>query len=106
MKKFRHLSPVIAVLFGLFTISPALGASKKKDWPPPLIKAPTIASVTATSITVMEGKITKTLGITQFTEITLNGQRATAADLRPGMIVSITLGTDPTKANRINASGK
>ncbi|MEN3371238.1 MAG: hypothetical protein V7609_3381 [Verrucomicrobiota bacterium] len=90
----------------MLTVAPAFGASKKKDSPPPLIKAPTITAVTATSITVAEGKIIKTLGITQFTEITLNGQKATAAELKPGMTVSITLGTDPTKASRINASGK
>lgn len=105
MKRFRFLLPVVAVLLAMLTISPAYAASKKKD-PPPLIKTPTIASVTATSVTVTEGKITKTLAITQFTEITVNGQKATAAELKPGMTVSITLGTDPSKASRINATGK
>ena len=97
---------VTAILLGLLPPSPTFAASKKKDSPPPLIKAPTIETATATSITVTEGKITKTLTITQFTEINVNGQRATAADLKPGMIVSITLGTDPSKASRINATGK
>jgi hypothetical protein len=105
MKKSRLLVPVLAVLFGLLTVSPVAGASKKKT-PPPLIKSPTITSVTATSITIAEEKIAKTLTINQFTEINVNGVKATAADLKPGMTVTVTLGTDPTKASRINASGK
>jgi hypothetical protein len=56
--------------------------------------------------TVAEGKNAKTLGITQFAEITVNGVKATAAELKPGMNVTITLRTDPTKASRINATGK
>jgi len=106
MKKLHLLSPVFAVLLGLLAVSPAFAASKKKASPPPLIKSPTISSVTATSITIMEEKIAKTLTITQFTEINVNGQRATSAALKPGMTVTVTLGTDPTKASRINASGK
>ncbi len=43
--------------------------------------------------------------MTQFTEINVNGQRATVADLRPGMVVNVTMDTDPTRASRINASG-
>ena len=46
------------------------------------------------------------LGITQFTEITVNGRKATAAELKPGMTVNVTLGTDPSKASRINATEK
>ena len=105
MKKSRLLFPVLAVLFGLLTVSPVVGASKKKT-PPPLIKSPTISSVTATSITIAEEKIAKTLTITPFTEINVNGQKATVADLKPGMLVTVTLGTDPTKASRVNATGK
>jgi hypothetical protein len=105
MKKSPVILPLV-ILLGLLTVSPAFGASKKKASPPPQSKAPTISSVTANSVTVTEDKGTKTLTITQFTEITVNGQRATAADLKPGMTVSVTLGTDPSKASRINATGK
>jgi hypothetical protein len=105
MKKFRFILPAIALLLALLTADPALAASKKKPSPTPS-QAPTIASVTGNSITVMEAKVSKTLTITQFTEITVNGQRATAAELKPGMIVSVTLGTDPTRASRITATGK
>jgi hypothetical protein len=71
-----------------------------------VVHVPTISSVTANSITVAEEKTTKTLGINQFTEITVNGQKATVAELKPGMTVTVSLGTDPTKAARINATGK
>jgi hypothetical protein len=104
MKKSLVVLPFV-ILFGLLIADPAFGASKKKPSPTPS-QVPTIASVTANSITVTEAKTTKTLAITQFTEITVNGQRATAADLKPGMTVTIALGTDPAKASRINATGK
>jgi len=106
MKKSRFAVPIVAVLLGLLTITATFGAPKKKPSPPPDVKAPTISSVTATSIAIKEEKGTRTLTITQFTEIQVNGQRATAADLKPGMTVSFTLGTDPSKAGRINATGK
>lgn len=106
MKKSRFLLPVAVILLGLLTTSPAFGASKKKTAAPPQHKAPTISSVTATSITVNEEKVTKTLTITQFTEINVNGQKAAVADLKPGMTVNVTLGTDPSKVSRINATGK
>lgn len=69
MKNFRFPLPAIAALLGLLTVSPVFGASKKKPSPPPLIKVPTISAVTANSITVTDAKVTKTLTITQFTEI-------------------------------------
>ena len=62
--------------------------------------------MTANSISVVDDKVTKTLTITQFTEINVKGRRATVADLKPGMTVSITLDTDPSRVSRINATGK
>ena len=100
MRKYYFL-----FLIALLATGPAFGASKKKT-PPPVVPTPVISSVTATSITIAEGKVAKTLTINQFTEITVNGQKATAAELKPGMAVTVTLGTDPTKASRINATGK
>jgi hypothetical protein len=101
--KLRFL--FLAFLIGSLTLAPTFGASRKKPVAP-LIQGPVIASVTATSITISEGKTARTLIITPFTEIIVNGIRATAAELKPGMNVSITLGTDPTRAGRINATGK
>jgi len=51
-------------------------------------------------ITVSDDKVTRTFVITQFTEINVNGQRATVADLRPGMVVNVTMDTDPARASR------
>ena len=103
MKNTRWFLTV--AMCGVLSLSPAFGASKKKK-EPPVVHVPVISSVTATSITVAEEKTTKTLAITQFTEITVNGIKATAAELKPGMAVTVTLGTDATKASRINATGK
>jgi hypothetical protein len=96
---------LIGIICGLLTLDSAFGASKKKSTPAP-IQGPVISSVTANSITVAEAKTAKTLTITSFTEIIVNGQKATAAELKPGMAVSVTLGTDPLKASRIVATGK
>ena len=90
----------------LLPISGFAGSSKKKPIPPPMIQSPTIAAVTADSITVKEAQMTKTLTITQFTEINVNSRKATVAELKPGMIVDVTIGTDATKASRINAMAK
>jgi hypothetical protein len=81
--------------------------SKKKSTPPPApTQPPTIVAVTADSLTVKDAQATKTLAITPFTEINVNGRKGTAADLKPGMTVTVTLGTDPGKASRINATAK
>jgi hypothetical protein len=104
MNKSRFVAYIVIAL--LTTSVAAFGASKKKTTPPAAAKGPTITSVTATSVTVSEEKGSKTLGINQFTEITVNGQRATVGDLKPGMGVSVTLGTDATKASRIAATSK
>lgn len=96
----------ISALLGMVLVSPAFAGSKKKAAPPPEQHPPVISSVTPTSITVVDDKVTKTLTITQFTEINVNGQKATVVNLKPKMIVSITLDTDPSRARRINATGK
>ena len=100
MKKYRFF-----FLIALLAASPAFGGSKKKT-PPQAAQGPVIASVTANSVTITEGKTAKTLSISQFTEITVNGVKATMAELKPGMKVNVSLGTDATKASRINATGK
>ena len=96
---------VVSALITILATNPAFAAGKKKK-EAPVPKAPIIASVTPTAITVTEDKTTKTFTITQFTEINVNGQRATVADVKPGMTVNVTIGMDPSKASRIVASGK
>jgi len=68
-------------------------------------QAPVISSVMGNTITVSEEKMARTFVITQFTEINVNGQRGAFADLKPGMTVSVTIGVDPTRASRVNATG-
>jgi hypothetical protein len=77
---------------------------KKKATPAPAYQKPVIVSVTGNAVTVTDQK-TRTFTVTQFTEINVNGQRATLADLKPGMTATVTIGTDPTHASQINAEG-
>lgn len=91
-----------ALLLAFAFLTAAEAAKKKKE--PPKPRGTVIATVTPESITITENATTKTFAITRFTEILVKGQRATLADLQPGMAVSVTLASDPTKASRINAS--
>ncbi len=103
MNKIRFV--VVSVLFVLVTSSPAFGGGKKKKaTPAPAYQQPVISSVKGNAITVSDAKTTRAFTITQFTEINVNGQRATIADLKPGMTVNVTIGLDPSHASRINAA--
>ena len=95
---------VVWILLAAIAIAPAFGKGRKTK-ATPVYQQPVIASVTGNAITVSEQKTTRTFTVTQFTEITVNGQRASIADLKPGMTVSVTLGMDPTHASRILATG-
>ena len=96
---------VVSALIAIFTTTSAFGGSRKKATPPPQAQPTLISSVSGNAITVSDDKITRTFVMTQFTEINVNGLRATAADLKPGMAVNVTIGMDPSQASRINASG-
>src|SRR5207247_1609645 len=101
----KRLFVVVSVLVGLMVIAPASGKGrKKKATPVPAYHGPVISSVTGNAITVSDAKTTRTFTVTQFTEINVNGQRATIADLKPGMRVNVTIGLDPSHASRINAA--
>ena len=98
--------PLVAIctLLAVVIATPALAGSKKKK-AAPAYHTPVISGVTGNAITVTEGKTTRTFIITQFTEINVNGQRATIVDLKPGMTVGVTIGMDPTRASRVVATG-
>jgi hypothetical protein len=101
-------TPFVAVFVLLLAlaVTPAFaGSKKKKASPTPKYQPPVISSVTANRVTVTEEKTTRAFTVTQFTEITVNGQRASIADLKPGMTVNVTIGVDPSQASRINATG-
>src|SRR5690348_4081590 len=80
-------------------------AGRKKKAPSSEQHDPVISNVTANSITVTKQTETRTFIVTPFTEINVNGQKGTIADLKSGMRVDVTIGVDPTRAGRIVASG-
>jgi hypothetical protein len=104
--KKNRLFIVVSVLLAGIAITPAFGKGrKKKTTSVPAYHQPVVSSVTGNAITVSEQKTTRTFTVSQFTEINVNGQRATIADLKPGMTVNVTIGMDPSHASRINAEG-
>src|SRR5437899_2191264 len=103
MKKSSFSLLVVSALVVVMGSS-VFGGGKKKAKPPEHHDI-LISSVAGNAVTVTEGKVTRAFKITQFTEINVNGQKATIADLKPGMTVSVTIGVDPSQASRVNASG-
>jgi hypothetical protein len=100
----NRLLVVVWILLATITLAPAFGKGSKKK-ATQAYQQPIIASVTGNAITVSEQKTARTFTVTQFTEISVNGQRASIADLKPGMTVNVTIGIDPSRAARINATG-
>jgi FlaG/FlaF family flagellin (archaellin) len=99
-----RLLVAVWILLAAMAIAPVFGkGSKKKSTSAP--QQPVISSVTGNAITVTQQKTARTFMVTQFTEITLNGQRASIAELKPGMAVSVTIGVDPSQAARVIATG-
>ena len=117
MRKALLLYTAVCLVAGIgSSVVQAAGMHREKPTPTPSRQETVIEKVTPTSITVAtqtvagNGKTvlasaSKTYGITKFTEITVNGQRATADQLRPKMKVSVTMGMDPSQAARIVANG-
>ena len=106
MKKLPFSALIISAMLTLVMISSASAAGTKSFKPKPVATPqPTvITNVSPTSITVTNANGTKAYTISQFTEIKVNGLRATAADLKQGMTITVTMATDPTRASRIDAA--
>ena len=104
MKILTRYLGIVTLLFALVIAAPVQAKGRKKSSSAPPPQPTVISSLSADSITISDKGASKTFTLTQFTEITLRGQRAKLTDLQPGMAVSVTLGTDPTKLSRINAS--
>jgi hypothetical protein len=96
---------VLFALVVLISSIPAFGRGQHRKATPPPIHETVISSVTPTAITIAEDKAPRTFTITQFVEVTVDGQRASVADLRPGMMVSVTL-IDQSRLSRITAVNK
>ena len=90
---------------GRFSAAKRTVVRRKTKTPPAEQHDSVISTVTASSITVTKQKETRTFIVTPFTEINVNGQKGTIADLKSGMRVDVTIGVDPTRAGRIVASG-
>jgi hypothetical protein len=103
--KYRFFVVVCILLAALATAPAFAGGKKKKKASPPKYQPAVISSVTGNTITVTQEKVTRAFTVTPFSEITVNGQRATIADLKPGMTVSVTIGVDPSQASRVSAQG-
>jgi hypothetical protein len=103
----NKVSIVVSALLAALMVSPAIGGGRKKKAasPKPKYQPPEITNVMPNAVTVTDQNGTRTFIVTQFTEINVNGQRATLADLKPGMTATVTIGTDPTHASRIKAEG-
>ena len=96
---------VASILLAGLVAAPAFAGGRKKKTSPPKYQAPVISSVTGNTITVTQEKATRAFTITRFSEITVNGQKATVADLKPGMTATVTIGVDPSQASRVVATG-
>jgi hypothetical protein len=105
-------------VLALLTFVPLSSQASRKaaPTPTPTHRQTVISAVTPTSIIVetqtvadkggkVLDKTSRTYIVTRFTEVTVNGQRATLADLKLKMKVNVTAGTDPTQAARIVANG-
>jgi hypothetical protein len=116
MSVTHRLCVLLLCGLALFTAAASQAAGMKWRTPIPTHSETLISAVNAPSITITAQvirdtdakvleKTIKTYIVTPFTEITVNGQRATIAQLKPGMKISVTMSTDPTHAARIVASG-
>ncbi len=105
MRKAAFSLLVISTALAFVTTIPAFGASKKKKaTPAPGHHDTLISDVSPNAITVISDQIARTFTITPFTEINVNGQKASIADLKARMRVTVTIDLDPSRARRINAT--
>lgn len=103
MIALMKLPRVLACLLLLILcVTPAHAGGRRKKEPEHYDTV--ISAVTPSAITISENKETKTFTITQFTEVDFKGQRVTAAELKPGMLVTVTIAADGASASRINAN--
>ena len=104
MRRLSLLTAVIFALTILTSVSPVLAKGRKKATPPPVHET-VISSVSGNTVTITDDKTAKTVTVTPFTEVIINGQKSKLDDLKPGMAVSLTL-SSPTQASRITATSK
>ena len=95
-----------ALLLVSLMAAPADGRTPRRSGKAsPSPTGPVISVVSGNSITVTDEKSAKAVTVSPLTEVTINGQKAGIADLKPGMTVSLVL-SSPTQASRIAATSK
>ncbi len=107
IRQFASLCLIAGITVALPAAAAAKGKSNANTPHAPKKEVPVfhdkVSAVSDTSISV-KGKEEHTYSIGQFTEILVNGQRATAKEIKIGMFV--TVGADSNKkATMINAHG-
>ena len=104
--KSRLLQLLVCALLACSLATPVFAKPRKttKATPAPMHE-PLISAVSGNTITVTDDKSARNITVSPFTEVIVNGQKATTADLKPGMTVSLVL-TSPTQASRIVANTK
>ena len=98
----NRLADLVRVILLIAVLASSVSSGFAKRRPAARRHQTLISSVSANSITIEEDNGPKTFAITAFTEVFVNEQRASAAQLKPGMRVSVTL-DDPTRLHRIKA---
>lgn len=98
-----RLAFALLVAFLLGTVPAFAGGRRAAPKPRPSPPKTVVANVSATALTISGNTGAKTLNVTPFTEIIVNGQKATLADVKSGMVVDVAL-RDPTTASRITAA--
>lgn len=104
MKTGRFLTVAACALISVSLVTPCVAKPRKKATPPPVHET-VISSVSGNTVTITDEKTAKTVTVTPFTEVIINGQKSTLNDLKPGMVVSLTL-SSATQASRITATSK
>ncbi len=94
---------LLALVVGFAAVAPTVDAGGRKKAKPVEHHDTLISAVAPNSITITEDKTPKTFPINQSTEVYIRGQKATVAELQPGMGVSVTVAMDGMTASRISA---
>jgi hypothetical protein len=103
MRKVSFRMFLALTILAVVVAGPARAAGKKKPAPEPV--RPFISAVNVGSVTVTTGATTKTLALKSNSEVLINGQKASPADLKTGMIVNnLGVGTDPAVVSRISVA--
>lgn len=103
-RAFRACAILLFSSFVGLTNADAAGrrsAAKKPEAPAKIV----IINIAPNAITYSDGNFTKNVAVTQFTEITLDGRRATIGELKERMPVEVGL-RDATTASRISATSQ